>query len=215
MELADIWPLHGIRLTTPDLELRPASEADLPALFDILPDDLGVDPSATRYAGIDEPANRRAILSQSYWRAMGLWSPHDWVLPFVVRRDGEVIGMQALEGPDYGAERTVDSWSWLAASSRGTGLGKQMRAAVLELAFSHLGARSAVSSAVVTNAGSLGVSRALGYVDTHRSVLNHSNETLQHLRLEAQAWAASGHGSAVRVGGVGATLPFFGLGQAR
>lgn len=215
MELAHVWPLHGIRLTTPDLELRPAGEADLPALFDILPDDLEVDPSATRYAGIDEPANRRAILAQSYWRAMGLWSPHDWVLPFVVRRDGEPIGMQALEGPDYGAERTVDSWSWLHASARGIGLGKQMRAAVLELAFGHLGARGAVSSAVVTNAGSLGVSRALGYVETHQSLLNHSKETLQHLRLEPEAWAGSAHGATVTVEGVGPTLPFFGLGQAR
>lgn len=215
MELAEAWPLHGIRLTTADLELQPATEAALPALFEILPADLEADPAATRYAGVGEAANHRAILAQSYWRAMGLWSPHDWVLPFVVLRDGVPIGMQALEGPDYGTERTVDSWSWLAGPARGRGLGKQMRAAILELAFTHLGAKTAVSSAVVTNHGSLGVSRSLGYAETHQSVLSHNGQTLQHLRLEADDWTASGRGAAVRVEGVGAALPFFGLGQAR
>lgn len=214
MDLLEVWPLRGIRLLTPDLELRPATEADLPALFDILPDDLEVDPSSTRYAGIDEGSNRRVILAQGYWRAMGLWSPSDWVIPFVVRRGNEPIGMQALEGPDYGAERIVDSWSWLERGSRGQGLGKQMRTAILELAFGHLGARAAISSAVLANVSSLGVSRALGYVDTHQSGLAHSNETLQHLRLESDAWVASGRGAEVRVEGVAATLPFFGLGQA-
>jgi RimJ/RimL family protein N-acetyltransferase len=215
MELLDVWPLHGIRLSTPELELRPAREADLPALFDILPDDLEVDPSSTWYAGVEPSANRRAILAQGYWRAMGQWSPTDWVIPFVVRRGGEPIGMQALEGPDYGAERTVDSWSWLEKARRGQGLGKQMRAAILELAFRHLGARCAITSAVLGNAGSLGVSRSLGYVESHQSVLSHSNETLQHLRLEADSWTSSGLGADVRVEGVGPALPFFGLGQPR
>lgn len=215
MELRAVWPLLGIRLTTADLELSPATEADLPGLVDILPDDLDVDPASTRYAGIDEMANRRAILAQGYWRAMGLWSPIDWVIPFAVRRDGELIGMQALEGPEYGAERTVDSWSWLAKVRRGQGFGTQMRAAVLELAFGHLGARAAITSAEIANAGSLGVSRSLGYVESHQSVLSHSGATLQHLRLEQGTWAASGRGRAVRVEGVGPALPFFGLGQAR
>ena len=103
--------------------------------------------------------------------------------PFVVRREGVPVGMQALEGPDYTRDRTVDSWSWLRASARGLGLGKQMRTAVLELAFRHLGAAAAVRSAVVENTSSLGVSRSLGYRDTHTSVLDHSGETLQHLRL--------------------------------
>lgn len=213
MRLIEVWPVHGLRLRTPDLELRPATEADLPALCAILPPDLEADPSATRYAGLDDRSNHRVILVQSYWRAMGTWSPHDWVLPFAVRRDGELIGMQALEGPDWTVERTVDSWSWLADGARGLGLGKQMRTAVLELAFRHLEAVAAVSSAVVTNAGSLGVSRSLGYVDTHQSVLSHSNETLQHLRLEGSAWSASRRGATVQVDGIAESLPFFGLAE--
>jgi RimJ/RimL family protein N-acetyltransferase len=213
MDLVAVWPLHGLRLHTADLDLRPVTEADLPELCEILPPDVDLDPAATRYAALDDRANRRVVLAQAYWRHLGLWSTHDWHLPFAVRHRGELIGTQTVEGPDWTSERTVDSSSWLVPAVRGSGLGKQMRSAVLQLAFGHLGARAAISSAVVTNAGSLGVSRSLGYVDTHRSVLGHSLETLQHLRLEAAAWSSSGLGSAVRVEGVSPALPFFGLGE--
>ena len=215
MELAEIWPLHGLRLRSADLELRPVTEADLPRLCAVFPADVDLDPAATRYAALDGASNRRVILAQGYWRQMGLWSPHDWALPFAVRHRGELIGTQTLEGPDWTSERTVDSASWLVPSARGKGLGKQMRAAVLELAFGHLGARLAITSAVVDNASSLGVSRALGYVDTHQSILSHSSETLQHLRLEAGSWAATGLGASVSAEGVEPTLPLFGLGPAR
>jgi RimJ/RimL family protein N-acetyltransferase len=209
VHLVDVWPLHSLRLTTADLELRPTTEAELPALCAILPPDLEADPSATHYAGLDQ----RAVLAQSYWRAMGTWSPHDWVLPFAVRHDGELVGMQALEGPDWTSERTVDSWSWLAAGVRGQGWGKQMRAAVLALAFGPLGARAAISSAVVDNLSSLGVSLALGYRDTHRSVLEHSGQSLRHVRLEGADWHASGLGDGVAVAGVDrSTLALFGMG---
>jgi RimJ/RimL family protein N-acetyltransferase len=212
MHLVDIWPLHRLRLTTAELVLCPTTEADLPQLCAILPPDLEVDPASTRYAGLDDRANHRAILAQGYWRAMGTWSPHDWVLPFAVRHDGELIGMQALEGPDWTAERTVDSWSWLTVDSRGKGWGRQMRAAVLALAFGPLGARTAVSSAVVDNASSLGVSRALGYRETHLSVLEHSGQTLRHVRLERDAWRASGIADGIVVEGADpATLTLFGV----
>ena len=207
----DVWPLHGIRLRTADLDLRVMTEADLPLLATIMPADLELNPHATRYAGLDEPANRRAVLAQAYWRAFGMWSPDDWALPFVARSDGEVVGVQWLEGPDWTSDRTVDSSSWLVSSVRGRGLGKQMRAAVLALAFGPLGAVAAISSAVVGNGGSLGVSRALGYRDTHRSVLEHSGETLQHVRLEASAWSESGLADNVVVAGVAPALPLFGL----
>lgn len=208
-----VWPLHGIRLGTAELDLRVMTEADLPVLAQVMPADLELNPHATRYAGLDERANRRAVLAQGYWRALGMWSPDDWALPFVARGGGDVVGVQWLEGPDWRSERTVDSSSWLVGPARGRGLGKQMRAAVLALAFGHLGAVAAISSAVVGNGGSLGVSRALGYRDTHRSVLEHSGETLQHVRLEAATWTASGLAHDVVVDGVATALPLFGLGE--
>jgi len=205
------WPLHGIRLRTADLDLRVMTEADLAGLCALLPDDLSMNPHATTYAGLDDRANRRAVLVQGYWRALGLWSPDDWALPFVVRSAGEVVGAQWLEGPDWRADHLVDSSSWLVPAARGRGLGKQMRAAVLALAFGPLGADAAVSSAVVDNAASLGVSRALGYRETHRSVLEHSGETLQHVRLERAAWERSGQAHEVVIAGATPALPLFGI----
>jgi len=205
------WPLHGIRLRTADLDLRVMTEADLPVLCALLPDDLSMNPHATRYAGLDDRANRRAVLVQGYWRALGLWSPDDWALPFVVRSGGDVVGAQWLEGPDWRSDHAVDSSSWLVPTARGRGLGKQMRAAVLALAFGPLRAETAISSAVVDNASSLGVSRALGYLDTHRSVLEHSGETLQHVRLTRASWLASDHARGIRVEGVTPALPLFGI----
>src|SRR5690349_13080334 len=221
-----VWPLHGIRLRTAELDLRVMTEADLPTLCELLPDDLQMNPHATTYAGPDDRANRRAVLLQGYWRALGMWSPDDWALPFVVRAgDGVsgasgahsasgasgVLGVQWLEGPDWRADRTVDSSSWLVPAARGRGLGTQMRAAVLALAFDRLGASAAISSAVVDNGASLGVSRALGYRETHRSVLEHSGEALQHVRLERASWDASGRSRGIQVDGVRPTLPYFGL----
>ncbi|WP_235508598.1 GNAT family N-acetyltransferase [Terrabacter sp. Root85] len=205
------WPLHGIRLHTADLDLTVMTEADLPTLWALLPDDLELNPHATTYAGLDVPANRRAVLAQGYWRALGMWSPDDWALPFVVRSAGAVVGAQWLEGPDWRSDRTVDSSSWLVAGARGRGLGRQMRAAVLALAFGPLRAEAAISSAVVDNAPSLGVSRSLGYHDTHRSVLEHSGQTLQHVRLDRKTWDASGRSRHVVVEGVDPALPLFGL----
>jgi hypothetical protein len=86
-----------------------------------------------------------------------------------------------------------------------------MRAAVLALAFGPLRAEAAISSAVIGNAPSLGVSRALGYRETHRSVLEHSGETLQHVRLGREAWAASGGARGVVIDGVAPALPLFGI----
>lgn len=215
VSLVEDWPIRGIVLRTADLELRVMTEADLPSVFEALPDDLEQDPLATTFVGLDRPANRRAVAAQDYWRAMGTWSPDEWRLPFLARREGQLVGGQWLEGPAFVRDRTVDSASWLVADERGRGYGKQMRVAALELAFRHLAAVAAISSAVLTNAASLGVSRALGYTDTHTSVLEHSGETLQHVRLERAAWEASGHGRSVRVDGVQAALPFFGLGDER
>ena len=205
------WPLHGIGLHTADLDLTVMTEADLPTMWALLPDDLELNPHATTYAGLDVPANRRAVLAQGYWRALGMWSPDDWALPFVVRSAGTVVGAQWLEGPDWRSDRTVDSSSWLVAGARGRGLGRQMRAAVLALAFGSLGAEAAISSAVADNAPSLGVSRSLGYHDTHRSVLEHSGQTLQHVRLDRATWDASGRSRHVVVEGVDPALPLFGL----
>ena len=121
-----------------------------------------------------------------------------------------MVGVQALEGERFPLLRTVDSFSWLAAHVRGQGLANLMRAGVLTLAFEHLGAEAAVSSAVLDNAPSLAVSRRMGYVDNGISRINTPSgpATLQHLRLTREDWQRQGRTAAVT--GVEACLPWFG-----
>lgn len=209
------WPLWRIRLTVADLELAPMTEADLPEVLAALPDDLELDPAATRYDGLPEQDQRRVVVQQEYWRRWGTWSPQAWRLGCCVRRGGTVLGMQELEGNDFPTVRTVDTSSWLTAAERGRGTGKAMRRAVLTLAFEGLGAEAAVTSAWHDNHGSLGVSRSLGYQPNGVSRMLREGtgapDTLVHLRMTREQWQASGGAVGVRLAGVDAGKPFFGL----
>jgi RimJ/RimL family protein N-acetyltransferase len=162
------WPLFDLRLAGPRLTLRPMRESDLDLLAGQLPEDLELDPAATRFEGVGERVERGIVTHQGYWNAYGGWRPQAWRLNFVVSlraaADGQVIGVQELEGLDnFLVLRTVDSSSYLIKSVRGQGYGKEMRRAVLALAFGPLQAQAAVTAAWHDNAASLGVSRALGY----------------------------------------------------
>ncbi|MCU1596222.1 MAG: hypothetical protein JWO12_3614 [Frankiales bacterium] len=175
-EVPVTWPAHGLVLRTPSLVLRGMSERDAEALAAVVPEDVEHDPS------FPDLTSGQKVLRQ-YWRAVATWTTDSWELPFVVLRDDLPIGLQALEGKDFRARRTVDTASWLVPSARGRGNGKQMRSAVLSLAFEHLGAAVAVSEAWEDNASSLGVSRALGYRDNGVDV-HAGGRRMQRLLLE-------------------------------
>lgn len=112
------WPLWDVRLRTGDLELRPMTEADLRLVAGLLPDDVELDPHATRYPGLDERTWRGTVVHQEYARSTGTWSPDGWQVFFVVREGPEVLGLQGLEGPDFRTLRTVDTSSWLVPGVR-------------------------------------------------------------------------------------------------
>jgi RimJ/RimL family protein N-acetyltransferase len=195
-----IWPLHALVLSTPALVLRAMTEVDAVALAEVVPADLEADP---RLAHVSPGAD----VLQAYWRNAGLWQPADWVLPFVVLLEGRPIGLQALEGGDFAVRRTVDTHSWLVTDARGRGFGRQMRAAVLSLAFEGLGARWAVTEAWQDNAPSLGVSRALGYVDNGVDV-HPGPRLMQRMLLDREKWVSP---VPVEVSGLADSLPLFGL----
>jgi RimJ/RimL family protein N-acetyltransferase len=208
-----LWPLFGLRIRCRGLDLRPVREDDLPHLASIQPDDSEHDPRAEMLPELSLEQNRGRLVYQGYWRALGTWSPSSWYLNFAVERHGAVVGVQSLEADDFPRLRTVDSGSWLVRSARGQGVGVAMRMAVLGLAFDHLGALAAVSSARSDNGASLGVSRRLGYIDNGVSLNASGNGLveLQHLRLAAPAWQDLGHGSQVTVEGFEPCRPWFGL----
>jgi RimJ/RimL family protein N-acetyltransferase len=207
------WPMFDIRITTPDLMLRHLTEADLASLADILPADAEQDPAATTYEGLEASRNRGAVVHQEYWRARGGWRPESWALSFGVFQGDELLGYQGLEGNDFARLRTVDSSSFLTPAVRNRGWGKQMRAAVLTLAFAHLDARFAITSAWSDNHASLAVSRALGYVDNGFTAHARGEAAgeMAHLRLTRQTWMACSWSDEVSVAGVEECLVFFGL----
>jgi RimJ/RimL family protein N-acetyltransferase len=211
-----LWPLFDLRLRTAEMELRPAHEDDLAVLAQLLPDDLEQDPSAHRFAQVDEQSSRSLVMAQTYWRHYGSWTADAWRLNFVVRLEGELIGEQELEGNDFLTTRTVDTSSWLVSRVRGRGLGKQMRTAVLALAFGPLAAEAAITSAWHDNVASLGVSRALGYQPNGVSLDPREPDrtradTMVHLRLTRADWLAAGRAEDVTIEGFEPCRPLFGL----
>ena len=206
------WPLLDLRVTTGDLVLAPLTEADLDEVVRELPADLEQNPGAPRF-GLADDVQRGVVVHQEYWRSYGTWTTDAWRFHLAVRRDGELLGLQELEGNEFPTLRTVDTSSWLVPGARGQGLGKAMRQAVLALAFDHLGAAAAITAAWHDNAASLGVSRALGYRDNGVSSLARDGgvDTLVHLRMTRADWHAAGGAPDVRVEGVEAALPLFGL----
>jgi RimJ/RimL family protein N-acetyltransferase len=207
------WPLFDLRLTTADLELRPMTEADLDLVAATLPDDLELDPAATTYEVADERISRGIVMHQTYWKHFGTWSPDAWRLNFCVFHHGELIGAQELEGNDFPTLRTVDTSSYLVSTARGLGFGKQMRRAVLALAFGPLGANVAITEAFQDNHASLGVSRALGYEPNGESPHRRGDgvDVMVHLRLRREQWLASRAAEQVRVSGFDTWGHLFGL----
>lgn len=159
------WPLRHLVLRTPRLELRPDDDGGLHELVEVAyggVHDPAFMPFLTPWTDADPAFMGRGTL-QHFWRERATIAPERWTLNFLVRHEGRVLGMQGVIGHDFGALRTVGTGSWLGLAHQGRGFGSEMRAAVLQFAFDHLGAREATSGAFADNAASLAVSRKLGY----------------------------------------------------
>jgi RimJ/RimL family protein N-acetyltransferase len=164
-ETPDPWPLWRLVLRTPRLELRPDDDQ---GVLDLLAEARrGIHPPAEMPFGLPwtdaEPTEmvRNGIRFHLHQRAT--CTADDWKINFLIRLDGQVIGSQGLHATNFAVTREVSTGSWIGMRYQGHGIGTEMRAAVLMLAFDHLGARTARSSAFTDNARSHGVSRRLGY----------------------------------------------------
>jgi RimJ/RimL family protein N-acetyltransferase len=125
--------------------------------------------------------------------------------------------MQALMSGGFERLRTVATGSWLGLASQGKGIGKEMRAAILVLAFDGLGAEVAETEAFADNAASRGVSAALGYEPNgvgRMAPLGTPRET-RRFRLTRERWLhvrAERDLPEVTLEGVEPCLPLFGIG---
>lgn len=186
------WPLYGLRVRTPRLELRLPDLGLLDDLASVAADGVHApDRMPFTVPWTDgTPEARGGAVFQHVLGTIANWSSDDWVLSLAVLCEGRVVGRQDLAGRHFAVTGEVSTGSWLGLAYQGRGIGTEMRAAVLHLAFAELGAASATSSAMTDNPRSLGVSRRLGYEPDGLEVAAPRGEpvTLRRLRLDRARW---------------------------
>jgi RimJ/RimL family protein N-acetyltransferase len=190
--LADHFPPAGLRLKTPRLELRLPSPDQLGALAALAVEGVH-DPARMPFVSPwtdAEPAEVVKTVLQHHWSTWASWTADNWTLNLAVLHDGTVVGQQSLGASDLAITREVNTGSWLGLRHHGRGIGTEMRAAVLHLAFAGLGADEAQSIAFDHNAASLGVSRKLGYQPDgiKRRAVRGARQTDLRLRLTREEW---------------------------
>ena len=186
-------PLN-VLIRTSRLELRAATDERLEALAPLvaagqaMADPPPWDDPSPFYE--PDPEDRVNGWLQAVWRGRGTVRPDAWRLYFVAFVDDEPVGQQDLTGHDFNDFGTVESTSWIATDHRGRGLGTEMRAAILHLAFDGLGAREAHSEGAVDNAASNAVSGRLGYEPNGVSWATHRGKPVmgQRWRLTRERW---------------------------
>jgi RimJ/RimL family protein N-acetyltransferase len=186
------WPLFDLVVRTPRLEMRVPREDEFGALIALI--DAGIhDPATMPFTSpfTDVPAPRRARESaQFWWRQRAEWSPDKWSYTGAVYVEGQVVGVQGMMADHFGAMRSVETGSWLGRAFQGQGLGREMRQAVLHLAFEGLGAEVAHSGAFHDNAASLATSRSVGYVDNGetRALRRGTADRILKVRMDRATW---------------------------
>ena len=208
-----LWPLFALRIRSERLVLRLPTDDDLVRLIDLAtagihpPDEMPFD---IPWSTLPSPAFEYGFL-QHHWGMRAGWSPESWSCNLMIEHDGEPIGSQSIRGKRFAVMRTVDTGSWLGLAHQGKGFGREMREAVLALAFDGLGALVATTEAFLDNAASNGVSRSLGYAENGRGSLapeGIARET-QRFRMTIEGWRSKPRGP-VTFEGLDACLPLFG-----
>ncbi|MFF5991021.1 GNAT family N-acetyltransferase [Prauserella flavalba] len=216
--LAKHFPLVGLRLTTPRLELRLPSPDELAELGELAAKgvhDPSLMPFIVPWTDQAPEAVARSVI-QYHWLRLGDWVPQDWSLNLVVFRDAVPVGQQTVNGHDFGVTREVSTGSWLGKAHQGKGIGTEMRAAVLHLAFAGLGAEEATSGAFEHNVSSLAVSRKLGYRPngTKRCAIRGKLSVEHKMRLTRADWERHRR-VPVSVEGLEPCLPLLGITAAQ
>jgi len=193
--VSNLYAPLDVVVRTPRLSLVGASDELLERLLPVVregvvsPDESPFDDPMSLYA--DSPERELRWL-RAIWRGRGNVSPESWRLYFVVMVNGEPLGMQDLIGEEFATLGTVTSFSWLKPTGRAHGIGSEMRAALLHLAFAGLEAKEATSEAFLDNVASNRVSERLGYEKNGLNWATRRDEPaqLQRWLLTRESWKA-------------------------
>ncbi len=185
------WPIVDLVVRTPRLELRMPDEDELVALARLAGEGIH-DPGWQPMMGwTDQPSPQleRGVLYW-HWGRRGDWRPESWNYNPVVLVDGQVAGTQGMSANDFATLGVVATGSWLGRRFQGKGIGKEMRAAILHLAFAGLGAIQAESGYWHDNEPSRRVSDALGYESNGERWLTRreSRDRQIEVRLRREVW---------------------------
>jgi RimJ/RimL family protein N-acetyltransferase len=211
--VTDVWPLFGLRLRTPRLELRLGSEAEIRSLGELAERGIhpaGEMPFAVAWTDRTGRPEFRTEFEEFHRGQLAAWTPGEWHLNLLVWEAGDLVGTQTLLAADFAKTREVATGSWVGAARQGHGVGTEMRAAVLELAFSGLGAVAATSGWLEGNRASARVSEKLGYRETGVGTTIPRGVPVPHhdVRLEHGDWRTP---VPVEIVGLEPALPLFGV----
>jgi RimJ/RimL family protein N-acetyltransferase len=205
--------LRGIRLRVPRLELRLPDEQELIELAELAKAGIHPPERMPFYVPWSDRAGLPEFLEEfarHHLDRLAAWSPDEWSLNLVAFHEGAVIGTQTVRADRFAETRTVDTGSWLGQAWQNQGLGTEMRAAVLELAFRGLGAEAATSGSFEDNVQSARVSEKLGYREVGEAYHSPRGtpQRERQYRLERADWRSP---VPVELAGVEEALAYFGL----
>lgn len=205
MSLAELWPLFGVRVATPTLELRIPNDDELAAVVELAREgihDPATMPFAVPWTDLPSPEFERSAL-RYHWHCRADLTPAHWDIGFAVFVDGDVVGMQGLRADDFPSLRRAETGSWLGRRYQSKGIGSAMRRAVVHFAFEALGAECITSGAWADNAASQNVSLAVGYERNGTDRMLRRGVPADHVRfvLTRDRWASQPSREPVEVHG--------------
>lgn len=212
--LTAVWPLYGLTITTPQLELRLPVAEEIAALAQVAAQ--GIQPPGEPHFQGDwlyegSPRVERNLL-QSLAGDIANWDADDWSLGLAAFHDGQPIGLQHIFSKHFAATRGFGTGVWLGLVYQGQGLGTEMGRAALKLGFDSLGGQESYIGAWSDNRASLRMMEKLGFQHNgqYRQLRGGLGVEDRRMRLPRERWRADEHPD-IMVDGLAPCLEMFGL----